>query len=399
MRPAKRTLALFAIMCVLAPMGYKAFVVFQIRRHVWDAAEARQAGDFSKAESLSVKLAWWDPDNALPWIMAAENAYDQGAAARAASYLERLPEDDERTPDAMLELANLYFGEVNRPEKGEAALLKAIRINPELGEAHRRLIFYYGITLQRPKMIAQAREAIRRKCDIPETYIYLIGADWITFSNGHDLNQQWAQGAAEKETFRVAQLMHWIGSKGLDEAADFVEDEEKKTRLAEHEQAVRKALADHPHNPELLAYLLKQRAIKGDVDQVIELLGKVRSADGEDNRFWRFKGWLHAANGELKEAEAAYRKALELNPFDWHSQHELAGVLRRLGRFESVERLASLALEGKDLRKTILQLPNVQSAPIPVLERIRDYADACGDSQAARQLGLRVQIMKARASH
>lgn len=362
----------------------------------WDASELRQAGNWRRLETLSSKWAERDPASALPWLLAAEAAEKRGAMNRVAQYLEQLPPDDPRTPDVLLELATIYFGDLNQPQAGVAACQRALKIDPNHREAHRRLIFYYGITVQRAKMVQQARKVILRGCEFPEAYVYVVGANWLTFSNAYELNEKWLRSGSDDETYRVAQIIHWAGASGLQTAADFVEDvDTSRVKQAEHEKRLREVFERYPNNSELLAYFLEKHATKGNASVVEELLSRVPASAAEDNRFWHFKGWLHMARGELSEAELAYRKALELNPYAWQSQFQLAGVLRQQQRFEETEAMVALALEGKQLQETILQLPDVQSVPMDVFQRMQQYAEETGDHEVATQLALRLEEMAA----
>lgn len=362
----------------------------------WDASELRQAGDWRRLETLSSDWAERDPASALPWLLAAEAAEKQDAMDRVAQYLEQLPSNDPRTPDVLLELATIYFGELNQPQAGVAACQRALRIDPNHREAHRRLIFYYGITLQRTRMVQQAREAIRRGCEFPEAYVYVIGANWLTFSNAYELNEKWLRSGSDDETYRVAQVMHWTGASESRNAADFVEDvDTSRVKQEKRDELLNEAFKQYPDNPELLVYFLNKNATKGDIAAVEELLARVPTTAADDNRFWHFKGWLHMARGELSEAESAYRQALELNPYAWRTQFELAGLLRQQQRFEENEAMVARSLEGKRLRETILQLPDVQSVPRDVFQRMQQYAEETGDHKVATQLALRLEEMAA----
>lgn len=388
----RRTKVLVALLLgIFGWLAFRSVRVYQLRKMAWDASEARLAGDWVRLETLSSDWAEHDRESALPLLLAAEAAEKRGAMERVAAYLERLPPDDPRTPDVMLELATLYFGKLNQPQAGVAACQRALEIDPDHGEAHRRLMFYYGITLQRIKMVQQAREAIRRGCESPEAYVYLVGANWLTFSNAYELNGKWLLSGSDDETFQVAQMIHWVGASGLQDAADFVEDvDTSRVKQAEHERLLRETLKQYPNNPELLAYFLDKSAIKGDIAAVEELLSQVPATAAEDNRFWHFKGWLHMARGELPAAESAYRKALELHPYAWRTQFELAGLLRQRQQIEETESMIALSLQGKQLRKTILQLPDVQSVPKEVLYQMQEYAEKSGDDEVAKRLAHRL---------
>lgn len=389
----RRTKIILAVLlCVLGWLAYRSVEVYRLRKMAWDAAAARQAGDWKRLEAICSRWGKSDPQTAIPWILAAEAAERQSTMKRAAAYLEQLPPNAPQTPDMLLQLASIYFGPLNEPLKGEATYHRALKVDPLFKEGHRRLIFHYGITLQRVKMAQQARLAIQLGCDLPETYVYLMGTNWLTFSNAYEFNGKWLQSGTNDELFQVAQLVHWAGASGLENtSADVEEVDSTRAKNAQHRQLLNECFQKYPTNPELLAYFLKQETIQGNAEAVEKLLAEVPAEAADDNRFWHFKGWLHATRDELEDAEVCYRKALELNPYAWESQFELASVLRKSQRFEEVETLTALYMEGKALRKTILQLPDVQSVPPQVLAQMHHYAVGCGDTEVAQHLAERMQ--------
>lgn len=384
-RFSNRTLVVLIVL--LVPLGYlslRSVHVYQLRSMAFEASELRKAGKWRTLEPLAVKWGQADRTTAIPWLYAAECAEKLGSPDRMAQYLEQIPPDDPRAADLLLELATIYFGPLNRPEQGVQACEKALQLVPEHREARRRLIFYYGITMQREKVIELTRETIRIGSDTQETYVYLMGANWLSFSNAYELNGKWLQSGSDKEIYGIAEALHWRGATKNDPAvAQLPEADRERIRKAEQSEMLKKYFVQYPKNTELLAFFLEESSVRGDVDQVEKLLAEVPASAAKDNRFWHYKGWYHANLSEWQEAEKCYRQALELHPYAWRSQFELADVLRKSGDLREVERLSQLSLEGKDLQKTILQLPDVQSVPMDIFKRMQRYASNCGDAPVA----------------
>jgi tetratricopeptide (TPR) repeat protein len=348
---------------------------------------AREASDWQAMRKAAESWAALDPSNAMPWLYLAEAAEGQGDLEGTAAHLAKLPDNSPKTVAALLERSNLLFGPLNRPFEAVATCERILRINPHTPEAHQRLIFFYAATLQRTKVIAQARTAIEFNCDTPETYVYLIGADWMNLSNGYELNTRWLENHPAEELFLVAREIQYVRSRGIDEMIDEGEaDALPAEGVRVREKELNNYLRIFPQNTEILAYFLDRNSDDGHTGRVAEILAQAPESAVDDNRFWRFKGWLHAAQGEVELADAAYRKALLLNPFDWASQHQLAGVLRKRDSLAEVERLSQLSLEGKELRKAIVQLPDVQSVPRHVLLRMAAYVKKCGENDLARRI-------------
>lgn len=367
---------------------------YRVRSLQSQCMAAKSAKDWKTLQTQALAWAWWEPERALPWVCAAMGAQQQGDLTQAAEYLRQIPDTDPQAAESLLALADFQFHELNKPFDAEATCQRILRINPAEGEAHRRLIFFYGMTLQRQKMARQAREAIEHHCDIPDTYVHLIGADWLTFSNAYELNGLWLKNDPANELLLVARALHYVGSAALDEAASERQDESGVTKTALHEKVLTDYLARFPRNLELLGYFLKKACLSGNVERATELLAQAPPEAVDDNRFWRFKGWVHAAQQQYPLAEAAYRHALLLNPYDWRSQHELADVMRKLKRYDEVEVFQAQALEGKELRQAIVRLPNVTDIPTPLLQRIAAYAQTCGETMVAESLSERIATMR-----
>ena len=235
---------------------------------------ARAKRDWPALESLARTWTRWQADRALPWLLAAEAAEERQQHAQAAAYLEQLPDGDPKTPAARLLLVDLYFGPLNQPFAGAATCERILQNDPASGEAHRRLTFFYAMTVQRAKMVHQARKAIDHHCDVPETYVYVIGADWLTFSNAYEWNCRWLTQDPNNELFLAARAVHYIGARALDESADTVEDESGVAKTAEHERIMAEYLERFPRNAELLSYFLKKACASGNVERVRELLSR-----------------------------------------------------------------------------------------------------------------------------
>ena len=358
-----------------------------------ECRQARDAGDWNAVARLSAIWAGIAPEAADPWLYNAQAAMTQNRLADADAALAHLPDGDPKTIPGLLERVDLLFGELAQPFEAVRTCERILALDPRSGAAHQRLTFFYAVTLQRIRLIEQARRTIAAGCDIPETYVYLIGADWITLSNSQSINQQWLSRDPDNELFLVAVARGYMSNRGLDDsdvdAAEAPEDE--SPAIPEHERRLAEYLDRFPANLELLAYFLQKAMTKGDADRVVALLAQAPPEAQLDNRFWRYKGWLHSIRGESDEAEAAFREALTLHPFDWATQHQMAGIFRKKGQRSDASRMATLAEAGRQLRKTILAQPDVRSIPPDVLQQMAAYAANCGDDEVASLLASRVE--------
>jgi tetratricopeptide (TPR) repeat protein len=382
-RLLKRLFLIAGVLCVLslAYLGYGWRRASQLEAACKAAQDSRQ---WAQLEIHATEWARWRPDRALPWLYAAEAANQQGDAIRTATYLYYLPDGDPLTPAGLLELSHLQFGVLNQPIAAAETCRRILRLQPDHSEAHRRLIFYYAMSRQRAPMIAEARRAIEAGCDAPETYLYLFGADWMTFANGYELNQRWLQSAPDYEPFLVARAWHLLHTQAL-----IAESEDDASRIA---KVMADLLERFPQNEELLAYHIGLACFRGERTRVAELLAQAPPSSVSDSRFWRFKGWMHADRGELGEAEKAYLHALELYPFDWQAQHDLAALYRRKEEYQQVAKFQEAAILGKKIMQQSLQSPDTESLSDQLLSNMIRYARTCGQLAVAEQFEARVRV-------
>lgn len=395
-RRLKLTLAVLALL-VLATVawgGHRIWKQRQISAFAEGCRNARQSRSWDELTAIATKWTKSDADAALPWIYLAQAAQETNDFEAAADFLNQVPDDDPMSIPALLERTTLLFGRLNRPLEGIETCDRILRIDPSVGEARQRAIFFYAMSLQRAEMLHHLDLALEYGCDTPENYVYLMGRDWLVFTNAAEHNHHWLTTYPDNEDFLVARALTLVrtGVAKLDKDEEGAPDENAPfhEKVVHHEKIMKDYLERFPQNVELLLYFMKRHATNGDTDEVAKLLAQAPASATEDNRFWQMKGWWHNAKGQLIDAEQAYRKALELNPFDWLAQHELADVLRRLRRPEDVKWYEDLANEGNSIRRFVLQLPDARSVPRDCSERMARYASKCGDQRFADHLSKRI---------
>ena len=351
-----------------------------------DCEDAKLRGDWSQLELIAREWAGWEPDNQEPWLYAATAAQEVGNEEMLMEYLGQLPED---APfDSFLLLSDLQF-QHDKIKAAEKSFLALVEREPESKEAHRRLNFFFAMTRQRNRLVSESRRAIRQGADIPESYLFLVGADWITFTNGYNVNVGWAKKYPEdNEVFEVASALHLISS-GVDQSME-EQDEKLKEQLSKSGDLIRNLRIKYPQNREMLILELMYHVHRANARKVGELLNEMELDIDDDSRFWRVIGWFHSYREDWEQAEEAYRKCLELNPFDWQCRFEYSSVLRQLRKPEELKVMQESAAAGKEIMRRVLQADNTVDVPRSTLDLIIQYSRMCGEKEIAEKLSDRI---------
>lgn len=354
-------------------------------------ALAEEASHWDLVSELSRRLVRLDPDDGETWMTWARAAQSQGDSRSAAEYMEHVGQNSPQRMAALRGLVELQLGVLNAPLDAEQSLQEMLERDPSSTFARQRLIFYYAITFQRDKMIRHAREAMQRDSASVDAYVYLFYADSLHFTNGVPLNSRWLAGNPKSELFRVGEAIHLATALQGGAPRDDIDVVRRIRRMAERRDDVLSRLFDdYPRNLELLAWHAERAIEQGDVARVVALLGTLPPEADQDNRFMRYAGWAKAQAGLDDEAQQYYAEALRLNPLDWKTRHFLAELRRRQQDFAEVSRLEQIAQTADELRHALDVIPDAQSVPPKLLERLVDYATRCGDELYAGALRRRL---------
>ena len=377
----------FAIVVCLGLAAAGAWWQFGDAHYAEQCRQALKDRQWKELSRLSQSWSEADPKNAESWLLRAEAANQQRNFVAADGFLAKVPPTSEFGVRALVTRIELQFGPLNQPLAAVESCLSLLKCDPTSKVAHQRLIFFYAFTLQRRKLIEEARVAIARECEPREAYGYLFLADSLPLSNADSQNAHWLEPDLTNELFAVAQAVHIAETlEGQIPRDDPVLLENVKKGIERRDRTLQELLQKYPHNLELLAFHLRQSVERGDVNRVQELLLQSPAEAEFDNRFWRHRGWLLQNENELIEAEAAYRQALKLHPLDWSTRHLLAGLMRRKGELVEAERLDQIVLHANQLRRHFVEQPTMRAIPPRLLKELAEYAAECDDSLIAETL-------------
>ncbi|GIW98506.1 MAG: hypothetical protein KatS3mg111_1839 [Pirellulaceae bacterium] len=348
---------------------------------------ALRAGKWDVAEQYASQWAMLDVMNPEAWMAAAEAAWGQGRAEAAVAYLTQIP------APAPLEAYHLKgyleMEALHDPQACLATCETTLQHYPDDRETHHRLLYYFTMTCQSAPLREEVQRSMTTGSDSLTTYAYLLSHQWLRFNNGTEITKLWLERYPEEETYQVAAVLNLIEHPLLEEilraSRASAEDEPRPREFGE--QQVRQLLDRFPHNLELLATEIRNQCRHGDVVEVARLLMRAPPEAVEDNRFWRFKGWVHSVEQEWDEAADSYRKSLQLAPWDWATQWELATLIRVTEGVEAAKEMQRLADMGRQLVIGIRQSKNIHELTPPSLYRqIADYLRACGEKEMANRV-------------
>ncbi len=351
--------------------------------------QARRAADWPELERAARAWAILQPQEVKPWSLAASAARAMGDLPQCAEYLRQLP--DAAPIEALHELSLLQMETLVQPLAARQTCQRAVRLYPQDNESSLRLLFIHMMLCERQAATDEAIRAIHDGADSRATYAYLFTANWLTFSNGDELNQFWLEKDPDNETFQVAQLAHAMLHRDSASMAASEAPAEVSGVIAIDDTLRLDALRRrYPQNTELRRLAMSNCVQAGSIESLGELLKSESDVPANDSRLWRFKGWYAAAQEQWEVATDAYARALAICPFDYSSQNELAGVVRRSQGVEAAKALQSKANLGIEVSQAFLQAANFEAVPQGDYEKLADYFQQCGEIEYSNEL--RTQI-------
>jgi len=344
---------------------------------------ALRAQDWARLRQSATKWLERSPRNGDAWMYLALAAEKQGDLAWAATALSRVPDSHPQVVEALHKLLALSSGPLNRPLEAAETLERLLSADAQNPGVHQQAITFYADTFQHARLVEQIRSSISRQCELPEVYIHLARADEVHATGRAALHEKWVRTHPDCPLFAAAKTLNLMCERHSEpRSADSAGQYPGAAPVIE--ARLDTALARHPDNPELLALRIEQSIAGNDVRQVCQCLDRAPARTREDDRFWRYAAWRYAALGEPDEAEAAWRRAQELNPLSWKTKRMFARFLRDTGRVDEADTLENTANEGEAIHTLVREIDDPTAPPTAILRRIADYAAACDDDLVSR---------------
>jgi tetratricopeptide (TPR) repeat protein len=278
---------------------------------IWDEAqEDLKAGRYQQVQQALAQLARRRSPTPLDWFLKAQLSLAQNHPDEAVANLARVPDDHYMAARARL-LAGQIERERDRVAAAEVALLQAVRIDPSLVQAHRELIYIFGMQLRRPE--------IGREFLVLQKLTKLLYEDayhWTSL-----LSNYWEPGDV------VGDLIRFVSADPSDRWSRLALASILR-RMGLHQRAETTLAVLPASDPEARAIRVQIALDRLELDKAAQLLELGRSDDPE---LARLRGRLALAQRDPQSAANHFRIAHAADPGDHETLFGLRTALELLG--------------------------------------------------------------------
>ncbi len=332
---------------------------------VWKRAEADfLAGRWDQAAEAIEQLARLREPTSQDWLLRAQLAMAKERPKEALKALARIPDDDPLGPQARLLTGQLALRD-SRLSDAETFLLKAVRLDPKLVQAHRELIYIYGMQSRRKELDEQFQVLARlMPLTFEDLFLWCLprGSIWDS-----------TELAVDMERFLKADPDDRWSRLALADAYMQIGQYQKAESVLEYFSK---------DDPDALAAQARLAIDRGDVGLAQKWLAQ-GPADHTDLN--RLRGRLALIRHDPETAEKHYRAAYENDPRHRDTLFGLAQALRLLGKTGEAERFVEAARNLDLLGTLIQQAANSEGKTDPDLPlKIGEACRACGRIPEAR---------------
>ncbi len=347
--PIKKTLAERARAVARGPAG-------ESTRPPW-----RLAGGLAALGAVALLwacLRFSAPDRDIDAILARAEAdfsaaqYD--AAERALAELARVPPNHRKAAEARL-LAGRIQLRRDRVRIAEASLLAALELDPKLVQAHRELIYIYGMQLRRSELSAQFL-ALSALTPLSSENLF----HWCLLRTG-----SWEPREA------VEALGRYVSADPLDRWSRLALAENER-RMGQNDSA-ESVLAPLPSDdPQAIAIRAQIAIDRPDPERAERLLAHAKS---DDPALARLRGKLALTKRDALGAERHFRAAFQVDPDDRETVFGLICALELAGKSEAAAPFRELARKLDRLSTLVHRAATPEARREPAL--LRDLGAAC----------------------
>jgi tetratricopeptide (TPR) repeat protein len=322
---------------------------------LWERArENLKSNRLDLAEKDLARLGQLRAPTPLDWFLKAQLAFARSQPDAALAELKRVPDAHYMAAQARL-LAGQIERQRDRLRFAEQALREAVGLDPALVQAHRELIYIYGMQERRPEI---NREFLTLQKLAPLTYEDVYR--WTSL-----LNNSWEPGDV------VGDLIRFVAADPLDRwsrlalAGIF-------RRMGLHEQADSTLESLPAEDPEANAIRVQIALDRQDNSKAEQLLALGRS---EDPNLARLRGRQALARRDAPSAVRHLRIAYAADPQEHETLFGLSTALELLGDEKQARSIRETA-QDLDRLNTLLQRA-AAAKDRPSQDLIREIGNAC----------------------
>lgn len=339
---------------------------WQVRQPVYSTSIGRWRHYLNHIEPLQTGLAGLvesadtaDGPGALPpEVATAQQHREAGREAAAEAVLRRVLAKQTNMPDALLLLAKILASRGSLKSAG-LMLERAARLNPESGEAAAELARVRRATGDLKGALEAALRACKLLPERSDVHLY-VGRLFLDLNKAESAAEAFSRAVSLAPDSLQARLHLGIALLRLGryhdagialEAALKIDPDhvECLTKLGfalssqdRHDEALRyqaRAVMLAPNEPRALYGLALARWQSRDITGAHEMCGQMLEIAPNDPQIWLIRAYSEVALGKFHEAEASYRRALEIYP-DFHdAQLGLTELRRDIGDIVESEKL------------------------------------------------------------
>lgn len=315
----------------------------RVRQWAHDDFEARR---WDQAEANLDHLARLGPLRPDDWMLRGMVAVARTQDDAALDYLAHIPDNDPMAATARFKAGQIELRR-NRVRTAEAFFLQALALDSGLIQAHRELIYIYGMQLRRSEIDAQFR--------VLSTLTALTYQD--AFLWGLTRTTDW-----QIEEI-VATLRRYVAADPNDRAS----------RIALAENLIRQDNTDEfnrvvaclpANDPDVLALRVELALNQGNANEAKTLLSQ---GPADDPDLARYRGDLALRQRDWPTAAHDFRIALSSNPDDRKALFGLGSALRGLGQPDEAEPVLRRARDLERLETLLKQASTSRARTDPKL--------------------------------
>jgi predicted Zn-dependent protease len=353
--------ALGLTLAILSLGGVWALRFFRSQRlsadAVWaQAQEHLKAKRFDRVDQAVVRLRRLRQPTPLDWFLRAQLAVARDRPDQAIDYLSRVPDDHYMAAQARM-LAGQIELRRHRLRLGEQALHAAIVLDPALVQAHRELIFIYGLQLRRSELNTE--------------FVALSSLSELTFKEARDWCMLHVESWDPSEAARL--LAECVAADPRDRWSRIAlaENYRRMGLLNEAESALQ-GLAKS--DPDALAAHARIAFDRQELDRAEQLL---RAGPADNPVLARLRGRLALSRQDSREALHQFQIAYAADPDAGETLSGLIATLKICGDEKAAAPLRAIAAKREKLSVLIQRATTDEAQTDPLLRR--QLGAACAD--------------------